>query len=139
MIRFRPAGRPAMRPCAAASGIAKLAAMMPALIAVTLMAGCDGRPSNEELASALEAQIRADVRSHAPMVWDRSGQGRPIEPSMVRVRELEIQHAAFITDYWSVGATFVLDLGYTEQDQRVRVRLARQDDGSWHIRQLVQR
>ena len=104
-----------------------------------LLGGCDSRPSTEEVSRALEQQIREDVRSHAPLLFDQTGQVRPIEPSLVRVRDLEIQHASFITDYWSVSATFVLDLGYSQQNQTVVVRLAKGDNGSWEIRQLVQR
>jgi hypothetical protein len=115
------------------------AALAGGLALAWLLGGCDGRPSSHEVAEALERQIREDVRAHAPMLFDRSGRGRPIEPSLVRVRELEIEHASFITDYWSVSASFVLDLGYDERDQQVRIRLAKLEDGSWEIRQLVQR
>lgn len=110
-----------------------------AMALTLLLGGCDGRPSTEEVSSALEQRIREDVRSHAPLLVDQTGRTRPIEPSLVRIRDLEIQHAAFITDYWSVNATFVLDLGYSQQDQTVVVRLAEADNGSWEIRQLVQR
>ena len=109
------------------------------LTGLLFLAGCDSRPSSDEVSAALERQIRAEIRSHTPLLVDRSGQSRPIEPSLVRVRDLEIQHLSFITDYWSVRATFVLDLGYTQQEQSVVVRLAEQDDGVWEIRQLVQR
>jgi hypothetical protein len=115
-----------------------LASVAAAALAL-LVGGCDGRPTADDVSDALQDQIREDVRSHAPMLWDRSGRARAIEPSLVRVRDLEIDYAAFITDYWSVSATFVLDLGYTTQDQRVQIRLAETAEGAWEIRQLVQR
>ena len=117
----------------------RLITLTGALACVLLLGGCDGRPASEDVASALERQIREDVRSHTPLLFDQTGRVRPIEPSLVRIRDLEIQHASFITDYWSVNATFVLDLGYSQQDQSVVVRMAERDDGSWEIRQLVQR
>jgi hypothetical protein len=109
------------------------------LLAAALLQGCDGGPDAAALTAALEEQIRADVRAFAPVLRDAQGMPRPIEPSLVDVRDLVIDDALFVTDYWSIAATFTLDYGHGEQEQTVRVRAVERPDGTWEIREIVRR
>jgi|GEM_PF-1771174 len=110
-----------------------------ALLAALLLQGCDGGPEAPALAAALEDRIRADVRAFAPVLLDEHGTPRAIEPSLIDVRDLVIDDALFVTDYWSIAATFTLDYGHGEQEQTVRVRAVERPDGTWEIREIVRR
>ena len=105
-----------------------------AVALLVLLAACDGEPSADAIAVALEVSIRQELAEQLS-VAPAAGSSSALH---VGVRDVEIRHAAPVTDYWTLWVTFTLDLAGRSHDQDVNVRARRVEDG-WEVISIQQR
>ena len=117
--------------CAKATRFHRRLGLALALLALT---ACDREPSPQAVTLALEQAIRTEL---AAQPADSHG-GPALAAEEVAVTDVVIRHAAPVTDYWTVWATFTLHLGEQRHDQDVTVRLRPEDDG-WAVISLERR